>query len=260
MILALDVGNSNIKMGLYKNKKMIQYARFATEVGKTSDEYGLMLMNVFAYAGLDKNKVNGAIMASVVPSINYTMEHMIRTFFNIDTLAVGPGTKTGMNILYDNPKEVGSDRIVTAIAAFEKTKGPCIIIDFGTATTFGAVNENGSFLGGAIMPGIKISMDALVESSAKLPKIELIRPDKAIGRNTITNMQSGIINGFVGAVDNIASLMRKELGTAKVIATGGLARLIAPLTNCIDETDGKLALKGLITVYERNEIFQKEKT
>ncbi|MCK5128228.1 MAG: type III pantothenate kinase [Clostridiales bacterium] len=252
MILTLDVGNSNIKIGLYKDEKIIQYARFTTEVGKTSDEYGLLLMNVFSYAGLNKDDVKGVIMASVVPSINYTMEHMIHTFFGIHVITVGPGTKTGMNILYDNPKEVGADRIVTAIAAYEKTNGECIIVDFGTATTFGAVNKNGSFLGGAIMPGIKISVDALVENSAKLPKIELIQPEKAIGRNTITNMQSGIINGFVGAVNNIVSLMKKELGDPKVIATGGLARLIAPLSDCIDEIDGKLALQGLMTVYNRN--------
>ncbi len=252
MILALDVGNSNIKVGIYKDDKIIQYARFTTEIGKTSDEYGLLLMNVFTYANLNKDEVTGAIMSSVVPTINYTLEHMVRTFFDLDILIVGPGIKTGMNILYDNPKEVGADRIVTAIEAYKKAKGSCIIIDFGTATTFGAVDKNGSFLGGAIMPGIKVSMDALVENAAKLPKIELIRPEKSIGRNTISNMQSGIVNGFVGAVDHLVSLMKEELGGATAIATGGLARLIAPLSKSIDETDGMLALEGLMTVYKRN--------
>lgn len=256
MILTLDVGNSNIKIGIYKDNKIVQYARFTTEVGKTSDEYGLMLMSVFNYAGLDKNEIEGAIMSSVVPSINYTMEHMVRTFFGIDVLVVGPGIKTGMNILYDNPKEVGADRIITAIAAHNRAKGACIVVDFGTATTFGAVDENGSFLGGAIMPGIKVSMDALVSNAARLPKIELIRPMKTIGKNTIANMQSGIVNGFVGAVDNIVGLMKKELDNPKVIATGGLARLIAPLSTEIDDIDGKLALQGLILVYNRNQIVK----
>ena len=150
MVLVFDVGNSNIKIGFYKDDVLIQSARFATEVGKTSDEYGLMLMNVFNYVELDKNEVQGAIMSSVVPSINYTMEHMVRTFFGLELISVGPGIKTGMNILYDNPKEVGADRIVTSIAAYEKLKQACVIIDFGTATSINAVSENGSFLGGAI--------------------------------------------------------------------------------------------------------------
>lgn len=256
MILTLDVGNSNIKIGIFKDNKIVQYARFTTEVGKTSDEYGLMLMSVFSYAGLDKDDIEGAIMSSVVPSINYTMEHMVRTFFGIDVLVVGPGIKTGMNILYDNPKEVGADRIITAIGAHHILSGACIVVDFGTATTFGAVDKNGSFIGGAIMPGIKVSMDALVSNAARLPKIELIRPIKTIGKNTVANMQSGIVNGFVGAVDNIVGLMKKELDKPKVIATGGLASLIAPLSNEIDEIDGKLALKGLILVYNRNQIVK----
>ena len=252
MVLVFDVGNSNIKIGFYKDDVLIQSARFTTEAGKTSDEYGLTLMSAFNYAGLDKNDVEGAIMSSVVPSINYTMEHMVRTFFGLELISVGPGTKTGMNILYDNPKEVGADRIVTSIAAYEKLKQACIIVDFGTATSFNAVNENGSFVGGAILPGIKVSMEALVETASKLPKIELTKPERAIGRNTISNMQSGIVNGFVGAVDHLVELMKEELGEAKVIATGGLARLIAPMSKTIEEIDGKLALQGLLIVYNRN--------
>ena len=253
MVLVFDVGNSNIKVGFYKDDNLIQSARFSTEVGKTSDEYGLNLLNVFTYGGLDKNDVEGAIMSSVVPSINYTIEHMVHTFFGLELISVGPGIKTGMNILYDNPKEVGSDRIVTSIAAYEKAKGACIIVDFGTATSFNAVNENGCFMGGAIMPGIKVSMEALVENASKLPRIELVKPEKAIGRNTISNMQSGIVNGFVGAVDNIVSLLNEELGgNARVFATGGLAKLIATQSKTIQEIDGKLALQGLLTVYNRN--------
>ena len=252
MVLVFDVGNSNIKIGFFKDDILIQSARFATEVGKTSDEYGLMLMNVFNYVGLDKNEVEGAIMSSVVPSINYTMEHMVRTFFELELISVGPGIKTGMNILYDNPKEVGADRIVTSIAAYEKLKRACVIIDFGTATSINAVNESGSFLGGAIFPGIKVSMEALVENASKLPRIELSKPERTIGRNTVSNMQSGIVNGFVGAVDHLAELMKQELGDAKVIATGGLARLIAPMSKTIEDIDGKLALQGLLIVFNRH--------
>ncbi len=252
MVLVFDVGNSNIKIGFYKNDELIQTARFSTNVRQTSDEYGLMLMNAFNYAGIDKNEVKGAIISSVVPSINYTIEHMIRTFFCLDAITVGPGIKTGMNILYDNPKEVGSDRIVTSIAAYERSKGACIVIDFGTATSFNAVNSKGSFVGGAIMPGIKVSMEALVENAARLPKIELDKPKRTIGKNTVSNMQSGIVNGFVGAVDNLVSQMKQELGGARAIATGGFSNLIAPLSNSIDEIDPKLALTGLLTVYKRN--------
>ncbi len=252
MILVFDVGNSNIKIGFYKDNVLVQSARLSTEVGKTSDEYGLTLINAFNYASLDKDDVEGAIMSSVVPSINYTMEHMVRTFFGLDLISVGPGTKTGMNILYDNPKEVGADRIVTSIAAYEKVHSACIIVDFGTATSFNAVNKDGAFLGGAIMPGIKVSMEALVENASKLPRIELIKPDRTIGKNTVSNMQSGIVNGFVGSVDHIINLMSEELGGARVFATGGLANLIAPLSKTIQEIDGKLALQGLLTVYNRN--------
>lgn len=256
MILVFDVGNSNIKVGFYENDVLVQSARFSTEARNTSDEYGLTLMNAFNYAGVDKNNVEGAIMSSVVPSINYTMEHMVRTFFDIELISVGPGTKTGMNILYDNPKEVGADRIVTSIAAYEKLKSACIIVDFGTATSFNAVNDKGSFIGGAIMPGIKVSMEALVENASKLPRIELVKPERTIGTNTVSNMQSGIVNGFVGSVDNIVGLMKEELGGAKVIATGGLARLIAPQSKTIEHIDGKLALKGLLTVYNRNKALK----
>jgi type III pantothenate kinase len=259
MVLVFDVGNSNIKIGFYKNEKLIQSARFSTEAGKTSDEYGLMLVNAFNYAGMDTDDVEGAIMSSVVPSINYTIEHMVRTFFGLELVSVGPGTKTGMNILYDNPKEVGADRIVTSIAAYEKVKEACIVVDFGTATSFNVVNKSGSFLGGAIMPGIKVSMEALVENASKLPRIELVQPETSIGKNTVSNMQSGIVNGFVGSVDNIVHLMQEEIGGARVMATGGLARLIAPLSKTIEQIDGKLALQGLLTVYKRNKAYKESK-
>lgn len=253
MIAAFDIGNSNIKIGIFDNKELIQYVRFATDTRKTADEYGLMLMNALSYMGIDKENITGAIFSSVVPSINYTIEHMCLIFFGFKAFIVGPGTKTGMNIFYDNSWQVGADRIVTSLAAKEIYGGPCIIVDFGTATTFNAVDKNGDFIGGAIMPGIKLSMEALVSSAAKLPRIELVLPEKTIGKSTGENMQSGIIYGFTGAVDKIVNNMLEELGgNASVVATGGLASLIAPTSNTINNIDRRLALKGLKLIYDKN--------
>ena len=176
MILTLDTGNSNIKIAIYDGDSRIQYARLATDVRRTSDEYGLQMNGIFQYAGLSRKWVDGIIISSVVPSLNYTLQSMSHTFFSCDPLFVGPGIKTGMAIRYDNPREVGSDRIATAVGAFEKYGAPCIVIDFGTATTFGAVSAKGEFLGGAIMPGLKISLDSLVSQTSKLPTIELKKP------------------------------------------------------------------------------------
>lgn len=254
LLVALDVGNSNIKIGIFKGSDLIQYARLSTELKRTSDEYGILVLNVFNYAKLDIRDVEGVIISSVVPSVNYTLEHMCRTFFHKNPLLVGPGIKTGMNILYENPREVGSDRIVTAIAAYEKYGGPTIVVDFGTATTFGVVSDQGCFLGGAIMPGIRLSVDALVTGAAKLPKIELEAPSRAIARSTVTNMQSGIIHGFVGAVDHIIEKMMNELDKkdVTVVATGGLGRLLADDSTYIQHIDSRLTLEGLRIVYERN--------
>jgi type III pantothenate kinase len=219
---------------------------------RTSDEYGMMIMNVFTYAGLDKEQVKGIIISSVVPSLNYTLEHMCRTFFGQAPLVVGQGTKTGINILYENPREVGSDRIVTALGAFEKYGGPTIVVDFGTATTFGVVNEKKQFLGGAIMPGILVSVEALVTHASRLPKIELEIPERTIGRSTVANMQSGIINGFVGAVDHIIGKMIAELNSpnVKVVATGGQARLVSHESKYIQDIDSYLTLDGLRLAFE----------
>lgn len=253
MLATFDIGNSNIKIGIFDGDKLIQYARFATDTRKTSDEYGLMLINVFNYANIDKAQITGAIMSSVVPSINYTIEHMLRVFLGLKTIIVGPGIKTGMNIFYENSWQVGADRIITSVAAREIYGSPVIIIDFGTATTFNAVNDKGDFIGGAIMPGIKLSTDALVENAARLPKIEFTNPGTVIGKSTIENMQSGIINGFSGAVDNIVTKMIDELGgKAAIVATGGLSALIGPVSQTIQEVDGRLALKGLKLLYYKN--------
>lgn len=254
MIITLDIGNSNIKVGIFKDGKVMQYARFATDIKRTSDEYGLQLVSVFEYSKLDILEVEGVIISSVVPTINYTIEHMCRTFLHVDPMLVGPGMKTGLNIMYENPREVGSDRIVTSVAAYAKYGGPVIVVDFGTATTYNVIDAEGRFLGGAIMPGIKVSMEALVSGAAKLPRIELQVPDNTIGKTTVANMQSGIINGYVGSVQNIVIKMKEELGSDKVavIATGGLSKMIAEQTDIIDKIDPRLTLEGLYMIYQKN--------
>ena len=195
-------------------------------------------------------------MSSVVPSINFTIEHMLQNYFGITPMMVVPGVKTGINLKYDNPRELGSDRIANAVAAYELYGGPCIYIDFGTATTFGVVSQKGEFLGGAICPGIKLASEALTERTSRLPKIELVKPECVIGRNTVTNMQSGLVYGYIGQVNYLVECMKRELGApdATVIATGGMSRLIASGTDAIDEIDGLLTLKGLRIIYERNQM------
>jgi type III pantothenate kinase len=254
MIIALDIGNTNIKTGIYDGREMVQYVRFSTDMRKTSDEYGLMLLQFLALRGIGAENIEAAVVSSVVPSINFTIEHMCRTYFDFDPLMVGPGVKTGLNIRYDNPREVGADRIACSVAAHDLYGGPVIVIDFGTATTFNAVSAEGEFLGGAIMPGIKLSTEALVANAAKLPRIELTKPETAINRTTVGNMQAGVIFGFAGAVDNLAGRMRAELNdpAAQVVATGGLARLIAPESKAVSRVNGSLALEGLRIIYERN--------
>lgn len=254
MILTLDVGNTNIKTALFDGEEMATYFRISTNRSMSSDEYGILLANLFAHNGIDMKAVEGIVMSSVVPSINFTMEHMCRTYFHMDPMLIGPGIKTGINIKYDNPRELGSDRIANAVAAYTLYGGPCIFIDFGTATSFGALSAKGEFLGGAICPGLKLAAEALVEKAAKLPRFELQKPDSVIGRNTVTNLQSGIVYGYVGQVTYLIKKMREELSApnAKVIATGGLALLVADETDSIDVLDGILTLKGLRLIYERN--------
>ncbi|MDD7365941.1 MAG: type III pantothenate kinase [Clostridiales bacterium] len=254
MILTLDIGNTNIKTALFDGEKMLQYWRLTTNKMMSSDEYGILLSNLFEHNGLDVKDVTGIIMSSVVPSINFTIEHMLQNYFGITPMMVVPGVKTGINLKYDNPRELGSDRIANAVAAYELYGGPCIFIDFGTATTFGVMSAKGEFLGGAICPGLKLAAEALVDRAAKLPRFELVKPDTVIGRNTITNLQSGIVYGYVGQVTYLIKKMKQELGApdAKVIATGGLALLVAGETDQIDVLDGLLTLKGLRLIYEKN--------
>ncbi len=253
MIFVLDVGNSHIKCGLFKGDKLKNSWRMATSTELTSDEYGIRIVSFFEHAGVEPADVRGIIISSVIPSINYTLQHMCAVYFDRQAMIVGPGMKTGINILYDNPRELGADRIVGAVAAYTLYGGPCIVVDFGTATTFGAVSKNGDFLGGAICPGLKIAADALAEGAAKLPRVELVKPDCVIAKNTVLGMQAGIIYGYVGQVDYILERIKKEMGgSPKVIATGGLSRLIAQESSQIDELNGLLTLIGLNLLYKKN--------
>ena len=254
MILTMDIGNTNIKTALFSGMEMVKYWRIATNRSMSSDEYGILLMNLLQYENVDKREIEGVMMSSVVPSINFTIEHMCRNYFGMNPLSVAPGIRTGINIRYENPKELGSDRIANAVAAYELYGGPCITVDFGTATSFGAITRAGEFLGGCICPGLKLAAEALTERAAQLPRFELVKPDCVIGRNKITGMQSGIVFGYVGQVAYLAERIKAEMGCpgAKVIATGGMASLVAGETKAIDVVDGLLTLKGLCLIYEKN--------
>ena len=254
MILTLDVGNTNIKIALFEGMQVAGYWRVATNRSSSSDEYGMLVLDMFSHAGFDPKCVEGIMMSSVVPSINFTIEHMCRTYFGMMPMTVAPGVKTGINIKYESPRELGSDRIANAVAAYELYGGPVITIDFGTATNFGVISEKGEFLGGAICPGIKLAAEALTEHAAKLPRFELEKPETVIGRNTITNMQSGIVFGYIGQIEYLIKRMKKELGRedTKVVATGGLALLVSDESDAIDVLDGLLTLKGLRLIYEKN--------
>ena len=255
MILTLDIGNTNIKTALFDGAELVKYWRLSTNITNTSDEYGITIMNLFRHEGVDPKDVEGIVMSSVVPTINFTIEHMCQNYFGITPTFIAPGVKTGINIRYENPRELGSDRIANAVAAYDEYGGdkPVIFIDFGTATTFGVVDEHGAFLGGAIFPGIKLASEALVSGTAKLPRFALAQPEHVIGRTTLTNLQSGMFYGYVGMVTNLVQQMKKELGKeATVVATGGMAVLIAEEAKVIDKLDGLLTLKGLRLIYERN--------
>lgn len=254
MILTLDIGNTNIKTALFEGMEMRQYWRISTDRQRSSDELGLLLMNLLRYNRIDRGQIDGIMMSSVVPQINFTVEHMCRNYFGIEPMKIEPGVRTGINIKYENPRELGSDRIANAVAAYELYGGPCITIDFGTATSFGVISERGEFLGGAICPGLKLAADALTERAAKLPRFELTKPESVIGRSTVTNMQAGIVYGYIGQVNYLIERMKKELNAphAKVIATGGLAVLVAEESNVIDVMDGLLTLKGLCLIHAKN--------
>ena len=254
MLLAVDVGNTNIVLGVYEGKTLKVSWRISTNPLQTGDEYGVILKNLFAQAGVDDGDLTGMIISSVVPPLMFSLEEMATRYLHIEPLVVGPGMKTGLNISVENPREVGADRIVNAVAGIELYGAPMIIVDFGTATTFDAISERGDYLGGAIAPGISISTEALFRRAAKLPRVELTVPKRVIGRDTITSMQSGIIYGFVGQVDGIVRRMIPEFpALPKVIATGGLAALIAKESETLEIVNPLLTLEGLRIIYDRNQ-------
>lgn len=253
MLLAIDVGNSNLTIGAFEGKELRHEWRISTDPRKTADEYGLMLWSMLEHAFMTPSDITAVVMASVVPPLTQTLEAMCHKWFRCSPLVVGPGIKTGMLIRYDNPREVGADRIVASVAGYDKYGGPLIVVDLGTATTFDAVSADGEYMGGAIAPGISISTEALFARASKLYRVELVKPKSAIGKNTIASMQSGIIFGFAGQVDALVQRISAELGGARaVVATGGLAELIAGESKTITQIEPNLLLDGLRILYERN--------
>ncbi|MDQ0216178.1 type III pantothenate kinase [Oikeobacillus pervagus] len=253
MIFVLDVGNTNTVLGVYDGEKLKFHWRIETSRHKTEDEFGMLIKDLFQHVDLSLSEINGIIISSVVPPIMFSLERMCHKYFHVKPLIVGPGMKTGLNIKYENPREVGADRIVNAVAGIHDYGSPLIIVDFGTATTYCFINEHGQYMGGAIAPGINISTEALYSKAAKLPRIEIARPDHIIGKNTVAAMQAGILYGYVGQVDGIVKRMKAYSKIEPtVIATGGLAPLISEETIHIDVVDPFLTLKGLKLIYERN--------
>ena len=252
MLLVIDVGNTNTVLGLMKGEEVHTTFRITT-IPRTTDEFGILMVDLFRHRGLDATAVKGAIISSVVPSVLYEVQKACKRYLDVDALVVGRKLKTGIHVRTDNPREVGADRIVNAVAAIEKWGPPIVIVDFGTATTFDCVDAAGDYVGGAIAPGFRISEEALVSRTAQLPRVEVTRPPAAIGKNTVHAIQSGMLFGYAGMVDALAKRCRAELGgTARVVATGGLANLIAAESDVIEEVDSHLTLRGLAILFGRN--------
>ena len=253
MLLVIDVGNSNIVLGIYDGERLVKDWRISTDKLKTSDEYGILFHNLLMLSGTGFADITDIIISSVVPPLTGVLEKLSNRYFNLKPLVVGPGIKTGMPIHYDNPKEVGADRIVNAVGGYEKFRSSLIIVDFGTATTFDYVNGKGEYCGGAIAPGLTISMEALFQKASKLPRVEIIKPPGVIAKNTVNSMQAGIFYGYVGLVEEIVGRMKRECReNPKVIATGGLAGLVAPEAKSIEAVEEYLTLEGLRILYQRN--------
>jgi len=253
MLLAVDIGNTNIALGVFDGKNLIQHWKIRSEREKTSDEYEIILLNLLSLAHLDAGNIKSVIISSVVPPLTPVFQSLSQNLLKIKPLEVGPGLKTGMPILYENPQEVGADRVVASVAAFDKYGGPAIIVDFGTATTFDAISAQGEYLGGAIAPGIQIAAEALYLKTAKLPRIEIKKPKQAVGRTTVTSMQSGLYFGYIGLIANIIKEMSKELGEdIKIIATGSFASQIYPDLVSIEYLEPFLVLEGLRIIHDRN--------
>ncbi len=253
MLLALDVGNTNTVLGLYEAATLLADWRITTQRTQTADEYGVLFRNLFSMRGIDAAALDSIIISSVVPPLESTLRRVCETYFKVAPLFVEPGIKTGMPLLIDNPAELGADRAANGVAAFALYGGPVVVVDFGTATTFDVVSQKGEFLGGAIAPGLGISADALFARAARLARVDLKRPARAIGTNTVTNLQSGLFFGYLGLVDGILERIIAEMPTPPtVVATGGLARLIAPESKYITQSNDMLTLEGLRLIYLKN--------
>lgn len=254
MLLTVDVGNTNITLGLFKDDKVFATFRITTRTQRTSDEYGSLIAEMIARKGINIKNIEDVIVASVVPKVMYSLNSGIIKYFGINPIIVGVGTKTGIKINRTDPREVGTDRIVDAVAAYEIYGGPCIVIDFGTATTYDLIGEKGTLEAGVTSPGIQISAKALWDGTAKLPEIEIKKPESILGKDTISSMQAGIVYGYIGQTEYIVSKIKEESGIKdlKVVATGGMGRVIYNNTNCIDIYDKELTLQGMRIIYEKN--------
>lgn len=254
MLLVMDVGNTNTVLGVYDHERLVAHWRLTTVRDRTVDEYGILARNLLTLAAIDAATIDALIIASVVPPLNGVLEAMSLSYFHIKPLFVEPGVKTGMPILYDNPQEVGADRIVNGVAAYARCRGAVIVVDFGTATTFDAITARGEYLGGAIAPGLAIAAEALFQRAARLPRVDIRQPPRVIGRNTTHSLQSGLFYGYLGLVRGILERMREEMGEpVKTLGTGGLSvSLLTELKGLVDEVDPNLTLEGLRLVYERN--------
>ncbi|MCR4715775.1 MAG: type III pantothenate kinase [Lachnospiraceae bacterium] len=255
MLLAFDVGNTNITIGLFDKKELIGNYRMTTKLPRTSDEYGTFFINILSAKGVSVTDVEAAIIASVVPNVNHSLTNAIKKYIKLKPIMVGPGIKTGISIRTDNPRELGADRIVDAVGAYEMFGGPILVIDYGTATTYDLVMEDGSFMYGVTAPGVRLSANALWVEAAKLPEIEIVKPDTILAKSTVPSMQAGLFYGHIGETEYIIKKMREEAGldSMKVVATGGLGKIISESTDAIDEYDPHLTLKGLQIIYEKQQ-------